>query len=284
MTVLVRMGGSDQATRERRGMTRRPDQRRWDDVRIRTELARFLAGRDEWPSYAEFQRAGRRALRDAITRAGGTVRWAAEMGVRHVEHRPGYAPIWTEERVRTDLAGYLAGRAVWPSRQQFERDGLTALRNAINRTGGPDRWAAELGLARRDRLSGIRRGWTPQVVEAQLIQLIGGGTRWPSRGEFERAGLGSMLVSIYRHEGPAYWARRMNVERPPSVGGHGRTVWTQERIRDELERFCAGRATWPTEREFLDAGHGALYRAASRQGGIGYWADQSGLPRRPRRG
>jgi hypothetical protein len=278
------MGGSDQATRERRWMTRRPDQRRWDDVRIRTELARFLAGRDEWPSYREFQRAGRRALRDEITRAGGTVRWAAEMGVRHVEHRPGYAPIWTEERVRTDLAGYVAGRAVWPSRQEFERDGLTALRTAITRTGGPDRWAAELGLARPDRLSGIRRGWTPEVIEAQLTRLIGDATTWPSVRAFERAGLGSMLSSIYRHEGPAYWAQRMNVDKPLRVGGHGRAVWTPERIREELERFCSGRPGWPTEREFLIAGRGPLYRAASRKGGVAYWADQLGLPRRPRRG
>ncbi len=240
-------------------MTGRPDQRRWDGVRIRTELARFLAGRDEWPRYREFQRAGLRALRDEITRAGGTARWAAVMGVRHVEHRPGYPPTWTGERVRTDLAAYFAGRSVWPSRQEFERDGLTALRTAVNRTGGPDRWAAELGLARPDRLSGIQRGWTPEVIEAELTRLIGGGTRWPSVGEFERAGLGSMLSSIYRHEGPAYWAQRMSVEKAPSVGGRGRAVWTPERIRDELERFCSGRPDWPTEREFLDGGRGALY-------------------------
>ena len=93
-----------------------------------------------------------------------------------------------------------------------------------------------------------------------------------------------MLSSIYRHEGPAYWAQRMNVEKAPSVGGRGRAVWTPERVRDELERFCSGRPDWPTEREFLDGGRGALYRAASRRGGIAYWAGQLGLPRRPRRG
>ncbi|HTT31154.1 MAG TPA: hypothetical protein VMG37_22250, partial [Solirubrobacteraceae bacterium] len=115
----------------------------WTEERIREELRSFLADRTEWPTYREFERSGLKALRDAVTRAGGARRWARKMGVRFVRHPPGYAPVWTEKRIRRDLAKYLARRSAWPSRAEFEQDGLTHLRNAVNRTGGPDRWAAE---------------------------------------------------------------------------------------------------------------------------------------------
>lgn len=249
------------------------------DDRIRQELREFLAGRDEWPTYREFQRAGLKALRDSITMRGGASHWAKELGVRYVRHPPGYAPIWTDERVRRDLNEYLAGRREWPTRQQFERDGRKLLRDAINRTGGPDRWAEEFGLRRGSRLAGIRRGWTPEVIEAELGALIGDAGEWPSRPEFERAGLMSLLSAIYRHEGPSYWAKRMNVTYRPAPASSGRLLWSEERIRRELGRFCAGRTHWPTEAEFVAAGRQTLYRAASRRGGIPYWADQLGLPR-----
>lgn len=251
----------------------------WTDDRIRDELQRFLADRTEWPTYREFQRSGLKALRDAITHAGGAEHWARQMGVRFVRHSPGYAPVWTEERIRQELAGYLNGRTVWPSRAQFERDGLTALRNAVNRTGGPDHWAAEFGLTRENRLAGIRRGWTPDAIEAQLREFIGDSTMWPTRREFERAGLTGLLSAIYRREGPTYWARRFKVRRHRGAAPPRRARWTEQRIRQELEDFCAGREAWPTEREFVEAGKRSLYRAASRTGGVAYWAGQLGLRR-----
>ena len=253
---------------------------RWTDERIREELQSFLADRTEWPTYREFERNGLKALRDGITKAGGAERWAQEMGVRFVRHPPGYAPIWTEDRIRRDLTAYLAGRSVWPSRQEFERDGLTALRNAVNRSGGPDRWAAEFELPRQNRLSGIRRAWTPEAIAATLREFIGESDMWPTRREFERAGLSGMLTAIYRGDGPDYWARRFKVRRHRGPSPGRRAMWTEEQILQDLEAFCAGHDVWPTEREFVHAGRRDLYSAASRTGGIGYWADQLGLPRR----
>lgn len=177
----------------------------------------------------------------------------------------------------------MAGRKQWPSREQFERDGQKLLRDAVNRTGGPDRWATEFGLPRPNRLSGIRRGWTPELVETELKKLIGGGRRWPSRREFQAAGLSSMLSSIYTHEGPEYWAQRIGVEQHPGFARTRQGFWTEDRIREELERFCAGRENWPTEREFVSADQRALYAAASRNGGIARWAAALGLPRRRNR-
>src|SRR5436190_6537805 len=55
--------------------------------------------------------------------------------------------------------------------------------------------------------------------------------------------------------------------------------WTSDRIRRELETFCANRSAWPTASEFKAAGHGDLYVAASRYGGITHWANELGLDR-----
>ncbi|HVW46765.1 MAG TPA: hypothetical protein VHA76_06920 [Solirubrobacterales bacterium] len=57
---------------------------------------------------------------------------------------------WTEERIRADLGDFLDGRVIWPSRAEFEAAGRKTLRDAITRTGGAPRWAAEFGLPRPD--------------------------------------------------------------------------------------------------------------------------------------
>ena len=96
-----------------------------EEQAIRVGLRRFLAGRSEWPTYREFQRAGLKGLRDKITRVGGAERWAREMGVPYLRHPPGYAPVWTEHRIRRDLraprsagrARVRAGRPECPSRR-----------------------------------------------------------------------------------------------------------------------------------------------------------------------
>jgi hypothetical protein len=110
-------------------------------------------------------------------------------------------------------------------------------------------------------------------------ELIGEGTSWPNRAEFDAAGLSGMLSSIYAHEGPGYWARRMGVKRRRGYSRRRASGWTEQRIWDELREFCAGREVWPTEREFVDAGRRSLYAAASRMGGIARWAAELGLPR-----
>jgi len=56
-----------------------------------------------------------------------------------------------------------------------------------------------------------------------------------------------------------------------------RRKWTPTRIRSELERFCAERGRWPRAAEFREAGHGSLYLAASRYGGIDHWAAELGF-------
>lgn len=249
----------------------------WSEERIGEELKEFLAGQPEWPSYRDFQRQGKKALRDAVTRMGGAPYWAERLGVAYVERLPGYAPIWTEERIRADLASFLRGRKVWPSRIEFERAGLKTLRDAIGRTGGPPRWAAEFGLPRRDERRGSRRVWTDERIESELRTLLAGSGQWPSTRAFRDAGKEPLLAAIYARGGPDRWCRRLGIPLPRRRGRRRERRWSEERIHADLKEFCAGRAGWPLFREFEDSGKGALYRAASRHGGVGRWKRRLGL-------
>jgi hypothetical protein len=60
------------------------------------------------------------------------------------------------------------------------------------------------------------------------------------------------------------------------AGGRARK-WTNDRIRAGLEAFCSELGRWPRAVEFREAGHGDLYLAASRYGGIDYWAAELGF-------
>jgi DNA-binding transcriptional ArsR family regulator len=90
-----------------------------------------------------------------------------------------------------------------------------------------------------------------ELVEAGLVERVGGGRS----------------------------TRYVLVHEPNSTRRH----WTSERIRAELADFCAGRPAWPSAREFKAAGHADLYVAASRYGGVAFWAAELGLPRAVRR-
>jgi hypothetical protein len=248
--------------------------KRWTEERVRQELREFLAGRDEWPSAADFALAGRRSLRDMVYRFGGSRRWARELGVSYPERRPGYAVRWTDARIRDELAPFLASRRMWPSRKEFEAAGLKPLRDALGRTGGIERWSAEFGLALPDLRRGSHRVFDAERIEVELRRFVGDREDWPTKGEFRRAGLDSLLNAIYRHGGgTAHWADRLGLRRRPDDGHgppHGR-YWTDERIEAELRAFTDGARSWPGSRAFQRAGQSKLYRAASLYGGISYW-------------
>jgi hypothetical protein len=77
-------------------------------------------------------------------------------------------------------------------------------------------------------------------------------------------------------------ATRYRLTKPPQAPRseeRGRRRWTNERIRAELEAFCAGHETWPSAAQFKAAGHSDLYVAASRYGGVGFWANELGFCR-----
>jgi RodZ C-terminal domain/Transcriptional regulator DIP2311-like, C-terminal domain len=116
--------------------------------------------------------------------------------------------------------------------------------------------APDLTRARYEELTGVSRSQAAydlaELVEAGLLVRVGGG--------------------------------RATRYRLPQAVDSGRRRWTDERIRTELASFCANRTAWPSAGEFRSAGRSDLYVAASRYGGIGFWAAELGFPRgeRPR--
>jgi hypothetical protein len=251
----------------------------WTAARVRRELEEFLDGATEWPAYRDFQRAGKQTLRNQVTRFGGPRLWASRLGLTYPERKPGYVPRWTEARVRAELSEFLDVRQCWPSRVEFEQAGRKPLRDAVRRLGGPERWAAEFGLPLQNLRSGSKLVWTPERIESELRMALAGTDTWPSRRELQRRGGAGLVKAIYHWGGAAYWARRVGVKRREHAGPRGPRIWTDERIRTELEEFCCGRTIWPTQREFIEAGKARLYDAACHHGGAGRWASELGLLR-----
>ena len=107
-----------------------------------------------------------------------------------------------------------------------------------------------LTRGRYEDLAGVSRSQAAydlaELVEAGILERVGGGR-----------------ATTYR------FVRRA---RPA-----GQRHWTNERIHAALVDFCAGRRTWPSASEFKADGRSDLYVAASRYGGIGYWAAALGF-------
>jgi hypothetical protein len=117
--------------------------------------------------------------------------------------------------------------------------------------------STHLTRARYQEITGVSRSQAAydlaELVEAGIIVRLGGGR-----------------ATRYRLAQPSQASRP-----EPSR----RRRWTNDRIRSELERFCDGHETWPSAAKFKAAGHSDLYVAASRYGGVGFWASELGFSR-----
>ncbi len=255
---------------------------RWNERTIAAELTAFVAGRSEWPRHAEFVEAGHKGLYRAVLRHGGAASWAQRIGVAWLKRRGGTPPYWTEERVRERLERLLHGRVDWPSPAEFAAAGEAELLNAVRRRGGVKRWADEVGVPYVRRANGSEtRGMTPwdsDRIAAAIAPLIEELGRWPTKGEFRRAGQSKALAAVYEHGGSAAWQQHFGVAPRPLRGPvPDRRRWSEERLETELRDFCRARKTWPTFREFEAADRRALYRAACRYGGMQHWRERVAL-------
>lgn len=131
-----------------------------------------------------------------------------------------------------------------------------------------------------------------QLTAAQqraLAALRAHGHREFARRDYEqvarrgRSAAGEDLRTLVRHgvltaRGSGPGRRYAFATASASQSRRGRPAqWTETRIERELSAFVAGRAAWPSLAEFEAEGRGALYRAASRAGGIGRWRRLVGL-------
>jgi DNA invertase Pin-like site-specific DNA recombinase len=190
----------------------------WSEQQIETALREFLGERTIFPKPQVFVVAGQRRLYDHIVLRGGGPYWAARVGVDFPQGNRTKNLLWTEGRVRDQLAEFLADREQWPTMAEFEACGKMGLRRALVRFGGMHRWAEHFGLPIAN-FQGPHRTWTEERIEAALRELIGEGEQWPRRREFSAAGLDGCYAALWRGAGVQAWAGRMGVVLPASRGG-----------------------------------------------------------------
>jgi hypothetical protein len=156
-----RSGKAQPFTQQRRH--RSPSPKPWSTKRIECELAEYLHGQRIWPTATQFAAAGRRRLYDQVVRHAGISCWAYHFGVPVLPPLPARER-WTEPRIRAGLELYLRRKSHFPTDVQFHADGQATLHRAVRRTGGVQRWSAELEmpLAPRQR----RRHRDPDPIAA----------------------------------------------------------------------------------------------------------------------
>jgi hypothetical protein len=239
------------------------------ETRIHGELAAFTNRRARWPNFQEFQRAGRSQLYVQLMQRGGPARWARILGISYRVRGN-----WTDERIRAELKRFLSGETVWPNAREFEQAGHRELRRAVQAAGGPERWAAEIGVELPPQRH-EQEHWTYAHMRDQVGLLAKDRSDWPVFREFEAAGKRRLYEAIIRTESRKPIAADLGLRLP--TGRHVRGVWTDPAIKAALDEFLVGRTVWPTRREFQTAGLEAMLRRLARDGTRDQWAKRYGL-------
>jgi site-specific DNA recombinase len=119
------------------------------------------------------------------------------------------------------------------------------------------------------------RAWPESKVRSTLGQFLASCVEWPRYEAFQAAGLALLYRQVELHGGKRRWAADLGLPvaapRDPAQG------WTDERIRGALDRFLAGRRTWPPTKDFASAGLQTVRLAVGRTGGPERWAREYGL-------
>jgi site-specific DNA recombinase len=122
--------------------------------------------------------------------------------------------------------------------------------------------------------------WSKAKIRAQLDAALGGRADWPPPEEFTRTGYGPLYAQMLRTGGPEHWAVRMQMRRPKRR--QGVRTWNRGLAEQTLRAFTRGRRCFPTQRDFSEGGYRGLYNWLQKHGGMGYWANEMGLPRQPK--
>jgi DNA invertase Pin-like site-specific DNA recombinase len=255
----------------------------WPDDKIRAKLTAYLVGKTEWPTWQTFYDDGERMLRLAVEGAGGSERWAHEIGVKPPQRKPTRF-WWTPTLIRSELAKLMLGRTEWPYRKDFEIAGRVDLYDAIRTRRLRRTLASEYGFdvpldgERYERPRRPRR-WTDDAITAALDKMLAGRDAWPTWREMKEAGYLGLAEQLNDTGTRAHWADRYGVRRESSPPPPRR--WTDEAISAALDELLAGRGEWPTRREMREAGYAGLAQALDRKGTRAQWARKYGVRARP---
>jgi len=172
---------------------------------------------------------------------------------------------WPERELTAGLTKFLANRMVWPDFESFAQAGQAQLHAQAMLWGGVYHWAPRFELE-------IPRGGArlnSSLLEGALAPFLEGRAQWPSRREFEDAGLAKVRAAVRAQGGTAHWAKRFGL-----TWRENKRKWTMERIERELIAFTRGRTTFPTETDFVHRGRRDLHAAMRVHGGYRWWAER----------
>ena len=180
---------------------------------------------------------------------------------------------WDDERIARELEAWFAERAFtrWPTYRTFTYDGRRRLYNAILDSGGPERWAYELGVPHIPNRPGP--GLSDDETHAALRELLREHqpARFPTLAWLRRHGPPGLAAAVSRSGGSAHWAAVLHMPPPPPAR------WTDALIEAELRRICGDATRWPSRAEFQAAGAIGLLRAVYAGHGSRWWAERLGL-------
>ncbi len=200
---LLRTIGSFNPELRRARKLRQP--RRWPQRRLEAALRAFFASRDEWPKYPDFAEDGCGRLHAQVLIWGGPHYWGHKLGVKV----PKGIVRWNDTLLHDALAPLLCYRDAWPSPEEFDAKGLAAARRAVLSGRGVADWAEEFGIQHGK----VYWRWSKEQIERELAAFVGERAIFPSRREFEEAGVGRLFHAAARHGGISYWAKRIGVRR-----------------------------------------------------------------------
>jgi DNA invertase Pin-like site-specific DNA recombinase len=187
---------------------------------------------------------------------------------------PPAEPRWSSAAVRHGVAQAVAELGRWPSAEELTARGEGPLLREIELTGGPPRWAREVGVEWRGPLP--KGYWTDERIRGALRHL----GHWPNRADLQAAGYGGLQKAIERR-GTKAWAGELEYRLAPESAAGPTGRWTERTAEKALKDMTKDATTYPSERDFRMAGLGGLERALRvRLGGHDRWARRLKLPRR----
>jgi hypothetical protein len=113
-------------------------------------------------------------------------------------------------------------------------------------------------------------GWSYELVREGVRQLAGDSKSWPTRGQFEAAGLATLEQATRR-----LGVRERLLADLKLTRHYNR--WTDDRIRETLDDLLEGRDTWPNHGEFAKANLAGLRAVLLQRGTLQAWAEHYGF-------
>jgi hypothetical protein len=182
---------------------------------------------------------------------------------------------WRDEKnIQMAIGSICQGREAFPRQADFKDAGLLGLYHLLREGDSLEGWAEEMGLPYKDEdiATKLQRShWTEEEIRNVLEPLCLGRKTFPTKDEFELAGLLGLYTYLHNRNSLHEWADEMSLYRAK------RPRWTDEVIEAELKKICRGRNNFPRGEDFRQAGIYAMYSKMMTSGRLSEWQEKMGL-------